>query len=53
MSFVHQSQFLNLLLTDERLNENEFSLKRKRDFNELENDEDDNKTNYDSNYTKK
>jgi len=50
MSFVHQSQFVNLLLTDERLNGNEFSLKRKRDFNDVEDDEDYNETNYDSNH---
>jgi len=55
MSFVHQSQFVNLLLTDERLNGNEFSLKRKRD-NDDDNDDDDgddNEYDYFSNHNKK
>ena len=45
MSFQIPSKFVNLLTTDERLNGNEFSLKRKRDCGDDENDNTDEKDN--------
>jgi len=55
MSFVKQSNFFNLLSTDERLNDNEFSLKRKRgnDDDNDDDDGDDNEYDYFSNHNKK
>jgi hypothetical protein len=41
MSFQIPSKFVNLLTTDERLNSNDFSLKRKRDWRDDTNDDTD------------